>query len=222
MVLRSKTACYTNSFIPSTVKLWNSLPADIVGCSNFSPFKIKLKSFLNLKTVSDVSFYYTCLHSGKIGTALTNIWLGVGPLNDQLFVINAKELPFCPHCVSLRETSTHYFLFCSKYSAERKILFDIIRKIIPGLRATCVVNDIVQELNIAESLQAPGLTLRDKQFSKLLSFIVGFEIPMLVNGSNAAFLDLKPAIETLYRGVVDYVYNSRRLTAYPPNFLILL
>ena len=39
----AKTVSFSYSYFISTVKLWNSLPSDIVRCTNLSSFKRALK-----------------------------------------------------------------------------------------------------------------------------------------------------------------------------------
>jgi hypothetical protein len=43
-LLQIKTSSYMNSFVPATIKLWNSLPEDTVNSSYIRSFKNKLKN----------------------------------------------------------------------------------------------------------------------------------------------------------------------------------
>ena len=40
----ARTSLYSNSFFPRTIRLWNSLPEDIIQQQSLSHFKLKLKS----------------------------------------------------------------------------------------------------------------------------------------------------------------------------------
>jgi len=106
-----KTLKYSNCFVPSKVAKWNRLPGDLIINSNLSSFKKALASHLKFKTNLTCSYSFSLLHNGKLGKVLTNISLGIGPLNDQLFCNNLFTHHFCPHCVTVRETNAHFFLF---------------------------------------------------------------------------------------------------------------
>merc|ERR1712212_1142901 len=53
----------------------------------------------------------------------TRLRLGFHALNSYLFRINRRESQECDSCSGINETVQHYFLYCSRYSAQRTQLF---------------------------------------------------------------------------------------------------
>ena len=43
----TRTSLYSNSFFPRTIRIWNSLPEDIIQQQSLSQFELKLKSSLH-------------------------------------------------------------------------------------------------------------------------------------------------------------------------------
>ena len=100
--VHSRTAYYNNSFLPSTVRLWNELPANIK--SNVSVNSMKL--FLN-NTIHPVPSYFYA--GSRIGQILhTRIRTESSALKDHLYKKNIEVNPYCS--CKLAETSEHFIL----------------------------------------------------------------------------------------------------------------
>ena len=113
--VHSRTAYYNNSFLPSTVRLWNELPANIK--SNVSVNSMKI--FLN-NTINPVPSYFYA--GSRIGQILhTRIRTESSALKDHLYKKNIEANPYCS--CKLVETSEHFLFKCSLYERLRNDLF---------------------------------------------------------------------------------------------------
>jgi hypothetical protein len=96
---RTRTSLYASYFLPSTLKLWNSLPPDIKDCPSLSILKSRLTSRVDHDNVP--KYYYD-------GPRLTQILharlrMRSSSLNQHLYIKNIIDSPncFCGHCVEL-------------------------------------------------------------------------------------------------------------------------
>ena len=72
------------SFLPSSVSLWNKLPANIRSCTVLSSFKTKVLKFICVKTKVPMQFYI-CDRTDQIN--LCQIRLNFSSLNDHLVAV---------------------------------------------------------------------------------------------------------------------------------------
>ena len=105
---------YYNSFLPSTVRLWNDLPANIKNNDSIN----NLKSFLN-KPITVPSYFYAGCRIGQILHA--RIRTESSALKDHLFKKNLEPDPYCK-CKQI-ENSEHFLLSCPLFNRLRNILF---------------------------------------------------------------------------------------------------
>ena len=122
-----RLSCYQNSFFPSTIKCWNLLPSCVIQSVSISCFKVALKLHLKLGKNTGLSKTLSYFSCGKLGRVLTQMRLGLSPLNYHLFQYNINDNPFCAQCGSEFETSIHFFALCSSYDVDRVILRNSIR-----------------------------------------------------------------------------------------------
>ena len=113
--IHSKSSSFTNSFLPSVIRDWNSLPLETRNCSSLSIFKRLLNSD---SPVIPRHYYYGDRHLQIQHARLRTKCV---PLNSFLFCKDLVMIPNCK-CGSL-ENIEHYFLTCPLYSQERHILF---------------------------------------------------------------------------------------------------
>ena len=135
-----RIVCYQQSFFPSTIKLWNALPNDIAQCNSISLFKITVRQHLCLSNKLTVAKDFASFSSGKLGRILTQIRLGLSPLNYQLFEYNINDNPFCPKCGTEFETVIHYFCVCPHYDVDRILLKDSVDLLLTFLPRFLVVS----------------------------------------------------------------------------------
>ena len=99
------------SFLPSSVSLWNKLPANIRSCIVLSSFITKLLKCLCVKTKVRMQFYI-CDRTDQ--SNLYQIRLNFSSLNDHLYTKSCIESP-SRSCSAVPETPQHYFLDCLSY-----------------------------------------------------------------------------------------------------------
>ena len=109
--IRSNTSLYHNSFLPSTLRQWNSLPVEVRQLNTLSSFKTFLK-----KDLQSVPTYYYC-GSRKAQILHARLRTGCISLNMDLFHKNITESPLC-RCGSIEDTQ-HYFFHCRFYQGPR-------------------------------------------------------------------------------------------------------
>ena len=114
--IRSNTSLYHNSFLPSTLRQWNSLPVEEGQLNTLSSFKIFPK-----KGLQSVPNYYYC-GSRKAQILHARLHTGCSSLNMDLFHKNITESPLC-RCGSIKDTQ-HYFFHCRFYQGPRNTLLN--------------------------------------------------------------------------------------------------
>ena len=114
--IRSNTSLYHNSFLPSTLRQWNSLPVEVRQLNTLSSFKTFLK-----KDLQSVPAYYYC-GSRKAQILHARLRTGCSSLNMDLFHKNITESPLC-RCGSIEDTQ-HYFFHCRFYQGPRNTLLN--------------------------------------------------------------------------------------------------
>ena len=114
--IRSNTSLIHNSFLPSTLRQWNSLPVEVRQLNTLSSFKTFLK-----KDLQSVPTYYYC-GSRKAQILHARLRTGCSSLNMDLFHKNITESPLC-RCGSIEDTQ-HYFFHCRFYQGPRNTLLN--------------------------------------------------------------------------------------------------
>ena len=114
--IRSNTSLYHNSFLPSTLRQWNSLPVEVRQLNTLSSFKTFLK-----KDLQSVPTYYYC-GSRKAQILHARLRTGCSSLNMDLLHKNITESPLC-RCGSIEDTQ-HYFFHCRFYQGPRNTLLN--------------------------------------------------------------------------------------------------
>ena len=111
-VPRYRTELYNKSFIPSTTRLWNSLPNNVQSTTSLSQFK-------TLISVSDSTvpshFYFGERNQQVIHCRLR---IGMSNLNNDLYNRYLSDNSTC-NCGYLAETAEHYLLYCPIYNNIR-------------------------------------------------------------------------------------------------------
>jgi hypothetical protein len=118
----SRTQLYSNSFLPSAVRLWNSIPSETRNSGSVSSFKYSLNSN---KRKKPPLYYYTGNRVDQI--AHTRLRTNCSSLNLTLFQKNILESPLC-ECGEI-ESTEHFFLLCRNYCEARRSLLESVHPI---------------------------------------------------------------------------------------------
>ena len=108
-VVRTRTSLYYNSFIPSSVRLWNLQPDNIRLSPSIQALKYSLKS-----NISSKPFYY---YTGQI--LHSRLRMQFSSLNQHLYQKNIVDSPNC--ICGLTESTTHYLFHSPRYTAQRQM-----------------------------------------------------------------------------------------------------
>ena len=121
----TKTTAFQRSFLPATIKKWNSLPLTF----RVEPSLVKFKTLLNNHCCSTPPPKYYFMGS-KTGNQLhARLRTGTLPLNSYQYQVQKVHSPSCL-CGSPEETSQHFLMHCPLYNEKRQQLFAIVRNIL--------------------------------------------------------------------------------------------
>ena len=110
------------TYIPSTIKLWNKLPANTVASPTFSIFK-KIIMGNPIKRNQ-----YNTLCTGRPGIWLSRLRMGLSALCHHRFTYNLVDSSACPTC-GCEETTSHYLFYCNTYAAARTTLYNSLAQL---------------------------------------------------------------------------------------------
>lgn len=112
--IQCKTSYHFNSFIPSTIRLWNLLPNNVRESNNVASFKNALSSLSNITKIPN--YYNIGTRKGQILHA--RLRMRCSSLKYHLFTKNIESDPYC-ECGQIENTS-HYLLECPRFSSQRQ------------------------------------------------------------------------------------------------------
>ena len=120
--IRGRTVFYENTFIPNTIRDWNSLPLETRRIDTKEAFASQLSS----NEVPTPDWYYS-------GNRQASVWharlrMLCSPLNDHLYThIHVIESPACA-CGHARENSKHFLQECPLYLNERTTMLNELQR----------------------------------------------------------------------------------------------
>ena len=108
---KKKKKQYFNSFLPSTIREWNTLPLDVRNCDSIISFKHKLNSDINVVP----KYVYT--GNRKAQVLHVRICTKCHTIYNNLYQkgINESPLCLCGHV----ENVGHFLMKCHNYQAQR-------------------------------------------------------------------------------------------------------
>ena len=113
-----RTALYSNSFLPSTIRAWNNLPAEVRQFDSLDTFK----QFLSRERERVPKYFYSGNRRGQL--LHTRIRTNCSNLNNDLFLKHIIDSPLCL-CGNI-ENANHYFFVCPLYVHQRTTLLSSI------------------------------------------------------------------------------------------------
>ena len=118
----NRTSISQRSYIPSSIRLWNSLEDDLKNLSTLQTFKKHITSSFNNSCVPSHftigNRYISILHA-RLRNNCSN-------LNNDLFRNHLRDNPLCDLC-GMIEDAIHYFFHCRKFTMERQVFNDTVR-----------------------------------------------------------------------------------------------
>ena len=114
--IQARTALYSNSFLPSTVREWNNLSPEARQIDTVNSFK----HFLNRERERVPKHFYIGNRRGQM--LHTRLRKNCSGLNNGLFLKNIVESPLC-QCGRI-ENAYHYIFECPLYTQQRLSLFN--------------------------------------------------------------------------------------------------
>ena len=154
-----RTSLYEQSFLPSTIKLWNELPPDIRELRSAGAFK----HYLDRDRQTPPKYYNFGSRMGQIYH--TRPRLICSALKHHLFLKNVINSPLCS-CGEV-ESTTHDLLYCPNYTIIRNKMINSISVItFPTLKLLLYGEENLSlEENIAIFKEVQTFILQSKRFS---------------------------------------------------------
>ena len=121
-----RLSSYQNSFFPSTVGLWNSLPTDLRELPNKHMFKSSLKDYFICQGQRPPSYFNTGSRMANI--LHTRLRRRCSSLNSDLFRCNLIDHCHCT-CGNSVETVEHFFMHCTLYVRHRVALLNGLNRL---------------------------------------------------------------------------------------------
>ena len=131
------------------------LPLTTQNGPTINNFKYKIRGQSNFNP-----YHRFC--SGKYGSWLTRLRLGLSALNSHRFMFNFIETPICPDCHSSEETTRHYLFYCPTHRLARNTM---INRLSDELGIDILNHELL--LNII----LEGESLNKRNFNLLLNII---------------------------------------------------
>jgi hypothetical protein len=136
---------YINSFMPSSVRLWNALDRDIRTRNSLDSFKYHLKK---VKFKNKNKLYPR--FNGNMAVNHTRIRMGLSGLKSQRHDYNHVPRPTCDFCGAKKEDPMHYFMQCRAFATMRvKLMVDILEL----YRTNNIVLDLTRTLKKKELIK---------------------------------------------------------------------
>ena len=116
--IHARSQIHFNSFLPSVIRDWNSLPMDTRNANSLKSFKYKLNTDIRLPPV----YFNNGIRHGQIYHS--RLRTGCSSLNSHLY---AKHLIDSPSCICGEvEDTNHYLLQCDRYADLRRDMLNTI------------------------------------------------------------------------------------------------
>ena len=109
--INTRTTKYYNSFLPSTIREWNTLPEE----QRTSATPLSFKAQINQHSTRIPKYYNSGDRQSQI--LHTRLRTKCSCLNYDIYLRNLRDSPLCS-CGDI-ETSEHYFLQCCRYHLQR-------------------------------------------------------------------------------------------------------
>ena len=116
---------FKNTFFPSTILEWNKLDPSLRNSTSYNVFKNSILKFIR----PSPNKIFQC-HNPKVIKLVTRLRLGLSHLREHKFKHSFQDTlnPFCSCGLDI-ETTSHYFLHCPLFHAERSTLLNNVNEI---------------------------------------------------------------------------------------------
>ena len=118
---------FLKSFLPSSIKLWNNLPKNLISITELDKFKKELFKYNNTTSPSKTILSFNT--EGHLH--ILRMRLGLSGLNWHRKKYHFITHSTCLHCRSRREDVTHYLLQCTAFAAHRGDMFGRLGLLLP-------------------------------------------------------------------------------------------
>ena len=120
--LQARTRLLQNSYIPSSVSLWNNLQQEIRNCTTFGSFKLKLSSISKQDRIPSIYL----IGNRRLSVIHARIRNNCSNLNKDLFLNHLKSDSICD-CRNDVKNADHSFFKCRRYSVFKCRRYSDIR-----------------------------------------------------------------------------------------------
>jgi len=120
---------FLKSFIPSSIRLWNSLENSLRNITDIDEFKKAVKKLY----ISDTVYKPYLWGYTKEFINLSRMRMGLSGLNAHRKQYNFINFSTCPKCQARKEDVVHYLLQCHAYAAQRTEMVADLSLLVPNV-----------------------------------------------------------------------------------------
>ena len=156
--IHARSQLYYNSFLPSVIRDWNTLPMDTRNANSLNSFKYKLNTDIKLPPV----YFNDGTRHGQIYHS--RLRTGCSSLNSHLYAKHLIDSPLCI-CGEVEDTN-HYLLQCDRYADLRRDMLNTITTFCPPTFNTLIWgnSELSLESNKEIFLSVQNFILKSKRF----------------------------------------------------------
>ena len=127
VIPQTRTVSYFNSFLPSSIQLWNALPEQVKCSESFTSFKNKLKKSALEKAKYAKLFNFGNRKENIIHCQLRNESSNLQAHLHSQFLSNSD---LCNNCNNSCEDNFHFFSVCPTYNEQRLVLYSALESVL--------------------------------------------------------------------------------------------
>ena len=123
---RARTTMFSNSFFPSTIRIWNQIPLHVRRAEHISFFE----KYLNEKYKLPEKYKFYSFGNRHTSILHSRLRMGCSQLNLHLHKVGLRESGNCD-CGDGSEDTLHYFFLCRKFNSIRIDLHESVIRLAP-------------------------------------------------------------------------------------------
>jgi hypothetical protein len=161
-----KKTGYCNSYMPSSIRAWNKLNANIKGSTSIDSFKYHLKKHRGRKKNKLFSKF-----NGAKAVNHSRMRMGLSGLQAQRHDYNHVPSPKCNYCGARKEDAMHFFLQCRTFVNMRATLMDKVLNLYRSCNIIWDLSRTIVQKQLVSCLLSGDPRLNERENVKLFNLV---------------------------------------------------